>query len=127
MSLRNEKVSSSQVVIDKNRLAELMSIEFRHLGYLRAAEAMSLKQHKAIDERDKYRTDPSPIQAALYAYWDGYLAALKDWAEMSVRMIEQVIDAHPEHDHDRAPGRIRKGQLCLYSQRGCYCLVVNRG
>lgn len=120
MSLRNEQLSPSEAIIDKDRLAELLQIEYRHTGYLKAAEQVSLLQHAAIKARDDSKLE------AERTYWIGYLAALRDAADMSVRMIQQVIDAHPEHDGVHPP-RIRKGQLCLYRQRGCMCLAINRG
>lgn len=125
MGLRFESLSSRQAVIDKNRLAELLQIEFRHTGYMRAAEMVSLMQHTAITERDKARQSTNEIKRGQYLYWCGYLDALKSSAELSIRMVAQIIDAHPEHD-DGPPPPIRKGQLCLYRARGCYCLVLAR-
>jgi hypothetical protein len=46
MGLRNEQVSSTQIVVDIKRWAELQSMEWRHLGYLRAAEYMGLLQQR---------------------------------------------------------------------------------
>lgn len=120
MSLRNEKVSSSQMVVDRKRYAELQSMEFRHLGYVRAAEYMGLLQqrHSRLmrEERAKGTTEA--------VYHLGYLDAVKDMAEVQLRMIQQTLDAHP--GHDATPGPFRKGQLCLVNQQGCYCLVVAR-
>jgi len=122
MSLRNEQVSSSQMVVSRKRYAELQSMEFRHLGYLRAAEYMGLLQRRhAKLYRDKKGPD---VQASELTYHLGFLDALKMMGEVQLRMVQQTLDAHP--GHDTTPGPFRKGQLCLVNRQGCYCLVVAR-
>jgi hypothetical protein len=91
-------------------------MEFRHLGYVRAAEYMGLLQQRHAKNYREHREDRQ--------YEAGYLDALKEMAEVQLRMIQQTLDAHP--GHDTTPGPFRKGQLCLVNQPGCYCLVVAR-
>ena len=118
MSLRNEQVGSSQMVVNIARYAELQSMEFRHLGYLRAAEYMGILQQR---HAKFYRESPTTSGKT---YHLGYLDAIKTMSEVQLRMIQQTLDAHPAHD--TTPGPFRKGQLCLVKQQGCYCLVVAR-
>jgi hypothetical protein len=113
---RNEQLEQSQMVVDRKRYAELQSMEFRHLGYLRAAEYMGrlkLNRAKLVREGTLDKT-----------YHLGYMDALTTMAEVQLRMIQQTLDMHP--GHDTTPGPFRKGQLCLVNQVGCYCLVVAR-
>ena len=115
---RKEYIESNQMVVDRKRYAELQSMEFRHLGYLRAAEYMGLLQLK---HAKFYREASNEVNAAWHL---GYLDAIKTMGEVQLRMIAQTLDAHPEHD--TTPGPFRKGQLCLVNQAGCFCLVVAR-
>jgi len=123
MSVRNEKVNSNQMVVDRRRYAELQSMEFRHLGYLRAAEYMGgIAQARVKLMRQAQAKGPEGSREATYHL--GYLDAIKTMGEVQLRMIQQTLDAHP--GHDTTPGPFRKGQLCLVNERGCYCLVVAR-
>ena len=119
MSMRKIFATSRQVLVDRDRFAHLKSLEFRHLGYLRAAEAMGLK---AIEHRRLYqaaRTGPG-LEAS---YQLGWLDCLSTYNELALKMVQQVLDSHPGHDSDTA-GPILKGQLCLHRVQGCMCLVI---
>lgn len=117
--MRNEKLTQNEMVVDRRRYAELQSMEFRHLGYLRAAEYMGLLQQR---HAKAYRE--SDIDSPMRSYQLGYLDAVKTMGEVQLRMIQQTLDAHP--GHDATPGPFRKGQLCLVREPGCMCLVVAR-
>jgi hypothetical protein len=93
-------------------------LEYRHLGYVRAAEYMGLLQQR----RSNLLREAKTSREATYHL--GYLDAIKTMSEVQLRMVAQVIDAHP--DHDREPGPFRKGQLCMMNKQGCYCLVIAR-
>jgi hypothetical protein len=114
---RKEYVESNQMVVDRKRYAELQSMEFRHLGYLRAAEYMGLMQQRHA----KLYRNPENREKL---YHLGALDMIKTMAEVQLRMVQQTLDAHP--GHDTTPGPFRKGQLCLTNQHDRYCLVVAR-
>ena len=118
---RKEYVESNQMVVLRSRYADLQSMEFRHLGYLRAAEYMGLLQQR---HAKLYRNPQNQFEVGEKLYHLGYLDALNTMAEVQLRMVQQTLDAHP--GHDTTPGPFRKGQLCLTNQHDCYCLVVAR-
>ena len=120
MSMRKIFATSRQVLVDRDRLARLNSLEFRHLGYLRAAEAMGLKQLKHQRLYQDAKTRPGLSEAS---YQLGWLDCLHTYNELALKMVQQVLDAYPDHDSDTT-GPIRKGQLCLHKVQGCMCLVV---
>ncbi len=128
MSIRKEEVSSSQMVVDRKYFGALRSMEFRHLGYVRAAEYMGLLQHRHAEHyrkhSEKSRQEDNRLASTAASYELGYLDAIKTMGEVQLRMVQQVLDSHPGHDVQ--PGPFRKGQFCLVDRAGCYCLVVAR-
>jgi len=117
---RKEYLEQNEMVVDRSRYAELQSMEFRHLGYVRAAEYMGALQNR---HARLYRGAEASL-ATERSYHLGYLAAIKTMGEVQLRMLAQTIDAHP--NHDATPGPFRKGQLCLVNETKCCCLVVAR-
>lgn len=124
MSLRNEKLTPSQMIVDRKRYAQLQGMEWRHLGYLRAAEYMGLLQLRHTDSLRDAQARLNTLGSQAAAYELGFLDAIKQMGAVQLRMIEQTLDAHP--DHDTTPGPFRKGQLCLIDQAKCMCLVIAR-
>ena len=119
--MRNEQLSQSEMVVSRARYAELQSMEFRHLGYVRAATEMGVLQQR---HSKLLREQQHVLNNTNSAYHLGFLDALAQVAQLQSRMIEQTLDAHP--GHDTTPGPFRKGQLCLVNRQGCYCLVIAR-
>ena len=122
MSLRTERLTQHQTVIDVARLHKLYLKEANHDGYVQASLAMGQRQRK----RQTFAKDAQARGSATEAtYHLGWLDCLKEYNEIVLDLISGQMDAHPHMDV-RSPRRIRRGQTCIIDDPTCDCLRAIR-